>query len=94
MKRKRSEKETRHLREIVGTDGKKVHYFNPASPEDVRAYRERRRANQVAEMRKATGIKATAESKARELLKKPAAKIAAQVEEMRRRAGNRNTQTK
>lgn len=55
MKHKRSEKETRYLREIVGTDGKKVHYFNPASPEDVHAYRERRRANQVAEMRRTAG---------------------------------------
>ena len=58
MTHQRSEKETRYLREIVGTNGQKVHYFNPASPADARAYRERRRANQLAqvkEMRKAAG---------------------------------------
>ena len=80
MTHKRSEKETRYLREIVGADGAKVHYFNPASPEDARAYRERRRANQLAEMRQATGTKPRRQRSAQE-------RAAAQVREMRRAAG-------
>lgn len=80
MTHKRNEKETRYLREIVGADGTKVHYFNPASPEDARAYRERRRANQLAEMRQATGTKPRRQRSAQE-------RAAAQVKEMRKAAG-------
>ena len=80
MTRKRSEKETRYLREIVGADGTKVHYLNPASPADARAYRERRRANQLAEMRQAAGIKPKRQPSAQE-------RAAAQVKQMRKAAG-------
>lgn len=80
MKRKPTQKELKHLREAVGEDGTKVHYFNPASPEDARAYRERRRANQLAEMRQATGTKPRRQRSAQE-------RAAAQVKEMRKAAG-------
>ena len=54
--------------------------LDPASPEDARAYRERRRANQLAEMRQATGTKPRRQRSAQE-------RAAAQVKEMRKAAG-------
>lgn len=80
MTHKRSEKETRYLREIVGADGTKVHYFNPETPETARKIRERRSASQVAEMRKETGTKPRPSARER---------AAAQVTQMRKAAGGR-----
>lgn len=65
MTHKRSEKETRYLREIVGADGTKVHYFGGTPEQRREIARERkaqrrvtnraRAAAQVKEMRKAAG---------------------------------------
>jgi len=55
MKRKPTQKELKHLREAVGEDGTKAHYFNPASPAVARQLRQRRSAKQVEEMRRAAG---------------------------------------
>ena len=55
MKRTPTQKEQKYLRELVGADGNKAHYFNPASPAAAKRYRERRSAQQVAEMRRAAG---------------------------------------
>ena len=87
MTHKRSKKETQHLRELMGADGQKAHYFNPASPAEARQYRERRSAKQVAEMRQAAGGSLSASGKqpaAREKLN-----AAAQVIAMRRAAGKK-----
>ena len=91
MTHKRSEKETRYLREIVGADGAKVHYFG-GTPEQRREIARERKAQrraagrekvaaQVAEMRKATGTKAKPRPSARE-------RAASQVSQMRKAAGN------
>ncbi|MBR6423190.1 MAG: hypothetical protein IKS47_00695 [Bacteroidales bacterium] len=88
MKRTPTDKEKKHLRELVGENGQKAHYFNPESPAEARRYRERRSAKQVKEMRQAAGFKETAERKARELMKTAAAGFKAQISEMRRAAGN------
>ena len=65
MTHKPSEKETRYLREIVGADGAKVHYFGgtPEQRREIarerkaqrRATNQARAAAQVKEMRKAAG---------------------------------------
>ena len=81
MKRTPTDKEKKHLRELVGENGQKAHYFKPTSPAIARKIRERRSASQVAEMRKATGTKAKPRQTAQE-------RAAAQVVEMRRAAGN------
>ena len=89
MKKILTEKEKKYMRDLVGDNGQKAHYFKPTSPAVARKYRERRSAKQVEEMRQATGLKATAERKARGLLNEPAVKSAAQVTQMRKAAGGR-----
>ena len=83
MKRKPTEKETIHLRALVGEDGTRPHYFEhetPAAREAREAKRQKRKrptgsVAQVAEMRSVTGKK------------EPVTKgVAAQVAEMRRSA--------
>lgn len=79
MKRKATEKEKKYLRELVGENGTKAHYFNPETPENARKIRERRSASQVEEMRKVTGTKPRPSTQER---------AAAQVSQMRRASGN------
>ena len=58
MKQKRSEKETRYLRELVGGNGEKAHYFNPDTKQSKTHNATRgsvRAAKQIAEMREAAG---------------------------------------
>ena len=81
MKRKATEKEKKYLRELVGENGTKAHYFNPETPENARKFRERRSASQVEEMRKLTGTKPKPRPSAQE-------RAAAQVSQMRKAAGN------
>ena len=69
MKRTPTQKEKLFLREIVGENGEKAHYFTP----DPGAARRRRAASQVAQMREAANSKE----------KRRARGYAAQVEEMR-----------
>lgn len=80
MKRKHTEKETIHLRALVGEDGTRPHYFEHETPaaREAREAKKRRlktaatSAAQVAEMRSVIGKK------------KPVTKgVAAQVAEMR-----------
>ena len=81
MKRTPTDKEKKHLRELVGENGQKAHYFNPVSPAEARRYRERRSAKQIKEMRQATGTKPKPRPSAQE-------RAAAQIAEMRKAAGN------
>lgn len=69
MKRTPTQKEKLFLREIVGENGEKAHYFTP----DPEGARRRRAASQVAQMREAANRKE----------KRRARGYAAQVEEMR-----------
>lgn len=58
MKQKRSEKETRYLRELVGENGEKAHYFNLDTKQSKTHNATRgsaRAAKQIAEMREAAG---------------------------------------
>ncbi len=63
MKRKHTEKETIHLRALVGEDGTRPHYFEHETPAAREAREAKKRklktaatsAVQVAEMRSATG---------------------------------------
>lgn len=83
---KRSKKETEFLREIVGADGTKVHYFG-GSPEQRRETARKRSntsgkaAQQIAEMRAAAGCRKTTSARDK-------ARAAKQVAEMRRAAGH------
>lgn len=98
---KRSKKETEFLREIVGADGTKVHYFG-GSPEQRReiarerkaqrrAARREKAAAQVAEMRQVVGVT----RKGNPIKDKPTPppsltdKVAAQVAAMRKAAGGK-----
>lgn len=68
MKRKPTEKETIHLRALVGEDGTRPHYFEHETPAAREAREAKKRktktaatsAAQVAEMRSVTGTKAQA----------------------------------
>lgn len=86
MTHKRSEKETRYLRELVGADGQKVHYFG-GSPEQRRETAHKRSntsgkaAQQIAEMRAAAGGRKATSARDK-------ARAAKQVAEMRRAAGH------
>ena len=91
MKRTPTDKEKTYLRELVGDNGDKGHYFGgtPEQRQEIARERKAQRraagrekvAAQVAEMRKATGTKAKPRPSARE-------RAASQVSQMRKAAGN------
>ena len=86
MTHKRSEKEIRYLRELLGADGQKAHYFG-GSPEQrhetahKRSNTSGKAAQQIAEMRAAAGGRKATSARDK-------ARAAKQVAEMRRAAGH------